>query len=147
MKALLPFVRLMLKQWRWLALGMFLGLITLISGIGLLSLSGWFIAASAFAGLHLALVAGFNYFLPSGGVRLFSMTRIAGRYSERVATHEATFKILAMLRVWVYRHLEPLAPAHLMRQHSGELLNVLVADVDAMDNLYIRVLTPVLLTI
>jgi ATP-binding cassette subfamily C protein CydC len=147
MRALLPFIRLLFIEWRWLSLGAFLGLLTLLAGMGLLSLSGWFIAATAYAGLHMATAVAFNYFLPSGGVRLFSMTRIGGRYGDRVFTHEATFRILKHLRLWVYKHLEPLAPAHLLNFRGSELLNRLVSDVDAMDNLYIRVLTPIFLAL
>lgn len=147
MRALLPFIRLVLKYWLSMLLGALLGLVTLVSGIGLLSLSGWFIASAGFAGLSAATAIAFNYLLPSGGVRFFSLTRIAGRYGERLVTHEATFKILSRLRVWVYEHVEPLAPAHLLQYRSGGLLNRLIHDVDALDNLYIRALTPTLLAI
>lgn len=147
MKELWPFIKLMLSEWKWLALGSGLGLITLLSGIGLLSLSGWFIAASAFAGLGTASAMAFNYLLPSGGVRFFSLARILARYGERITTHEATFRILSRLRIWFYNKLEPLAPAHLLNYRSSDLLNRLVSDIDAMDNLYVRVITPIILAL
>ncbi len=144
MKALLPFLRLLRTHQKWAVLGLLLSLLTLIAGIGLLSTSGWFISAAAFAGLTTTTALAFNYFLPSAGVRFFALLRILSRYGERVVTHEVTFRVLSDLRVWVYNALEPLVPGHLLRYHSAELLTRMVADVDALDNLYIRVLTPIL---
>ena len=92
-------------------LGCLLATLTLVAGIGLLSLSGWFISAAAFAGLTTLSALSFNYFLPSVGVRFFSLLRIVSRYAERVVTHEVTFKTLSSLRVALYSALEPLAPA------------------------------------
>ena len=123
-------------------LGCLLATLTLVAGIGLLSLSGWFISAAAFAGLTTLSALSFNYFLPSVGVRFFSLLRIVSRYAERLVTHEVTFKTLSSLRVALYSALEPLAPAHLLRHHSGELLNRMVSDVDTLDQLYIRIITP-----
>ncbi len=123
-------------------LGCILATLTLAAGIALLSLSGWFISAAAFAGLGLSTTLAFNYFLPSTGVRFFSSLRILARYGERVVTHEVTFKTLSHLRVALYSVLEPLAPSHLIRYHSGEILNRMVSDVDTLDQLYIRIITP-----
>jgi len=126
----------------WLRLGAALSALTLLAGIGLLSLSGWFITASAVAGLAGAGAA-FNYLFASGGVRGFAMFRTAGRYAERMVTHEATFRILARLRLWVFEIAAPLAPAKLGRLRSGDLLARVTQDVDALDNLYLRLATPV----
>lgn len=137
-----------IKEWffaqpKMMLLGCLLSILTLCGSIGLLSLSGWFISATAFAGLSLTTTLTFNYLLPSAGVRFFSLLRIIARYSERIVTHEVTFKMLSHLRVSIYAALEPLAPAHLIRYHSGELLNRMVNDVDTLDQLYIRILAPI----
>ena len=50
MRDLLAFLPLFRPHWRSLLLGSTLTVITLLAGIGLLSLSGWFISASAIAG-------------------------------------------------------------------------------------------------
>ncbi|MEQ8404557.1 MAG: thiol reductant ABC exporter subunit CydC [Oceanicaulis sp.] len=126
----------------WLRLGAALAAITLLSGIGLLSLSGWFITASAVAGLAGAGRA-FNYLFASGGVRAFAMSRTAGRYAERMVTHQATFKVLARLRLWVFDRAAPLAPGRLSAMRGGDLLSRVTQDVDALDNLYLRLVTPV----
>lgn len=126
----------------WLRLGAALAALTLLAGIGLLSLSGWFITASAVAGLAGAGRA-FNYLFASGGVRGFALGRTVGRYAERMVTHEATFRILARLRLWVFDTVAPLAPARLGRMRGGDLLSRVTQDVDALDSLYLRFVTPV----
>jgi ATP-binding cassette subfamily C protein CydC len=107
-----------------------------------MSVSGWFISAAAAAGLSPATAYLFNFFLPSSGVRIFAVLRTAARYAERVVTHDATFRILEGLRVWFYGRIEPLAPAGLWRFRSGDILNRIVADIEALDNLYLRALSP-----
>ncbi|MGJ3233072.1 MAG: thiol reductant ABC exporter subunit CydC [Oceanicaulis sp.] len=126
----------------WMRLGAALAAVTLLAGIGLLSLSGWFITASAVAGLAGAGRA-FNYLFASGGVRAFAMTRTAGRYAERMVTHQATFKVLARLRLWVFDRAAPLAPGRLSAMRGGDVLARVTQDVDALDNLYLRLVTPI----
>ncbi|WP_413111298.1 heme ABC transporter ATP-binding protein/permease CydC [Thaumasiovibrio sp. DFM-14] len=144
MRDLLPFVALYRKHSFGLTLGMLLALATLAAAIGLLTLSGWFISASAVAGLTIAKQT-FNYMLPGAGVRGFSMLRTAGRWGERVVSHNATFKLLADLRLFVFRKLIPLIPGKHADLRDADLLNRLVADVDAMDHLYLRLLTPLII--
>ncbi len=64
------------------------------------------------------------------------------RYLERLASHEVTFRLLSRLRVWFYSALEPLAPARMMQYRAGDLLSRVVADVDALENFYVRVVAP-----
>ena len=75
-------------------------------------------------------------------MRLFALTRAAFRYGERYVTHLATFRILTSLRVWFYRAIEPLAPARLMHVHSGDLLARIGADIETLENFYVRVVVP-----
>ena len=126
-------------QRTWMALGLLLALLTTLANIALLALSGWFISAMALAG-----VAGvsLNYFTPAALIRLAAIVRTAGRYGERLTTHEATFRVLAALRVWLYERIEPLAPQHLEQYQSGDLLSRLRADIDSLNNLYLRVWVP-----
>jgi len=137
-----PFAAVIRRHLARLILGTLAGLAAAGAAVGLMSLAGWFIAAAAVAGLAPATAVLFNFFLPSIGVRLFAILRTAARYAERVFTHEATFRILESLRVWFYRRIEPLAPAGLWRFRSGDILNRIVSDIEALDNLYLRVLSP-----
>ncbi|KLV09010.1 amino acid ABC transporter permease [Photobacterium aquae] len=141
MRDLIPYLKLYRKHWFGLTLGMLLGLATLLAAMSLLTLSGWFIAASAVAGLTIARET-FNYMLPGAGVRGFSMARTAGRWGERVVSHNATFKLLADLRLFFFRKLTPLIPGRQANLRDADLLNRLVADVDAMDHVYLRLVSP-----
>jgi len=128
----------------WMLGGFAVALITLLANVALMAVSGWFITAMAVAG---AAGVAMNYFAPAALIRASAIGRTAGRYFERLITHEATLRQLAGLRVWFYRHLEPLAPARLMEYHSADLLTRIRADIDALDNLYVRVMVPVLVAI
>lgn len=145
MRDLIPFLRLYKKHWFGLTLGMLLGLATVLASMGLLTLSGWFISAAAVAGLSVATRQVFNYMLPAGGVRGFSIARTAGRYGERIVSHNATFKLLADIRLFFFRKLAPLVPGNLTNLRDGDLLNRLVADVNAMDHIYLRLVSPLLI--
>lgn len=142
MKALFPFIKLFKHQWLMMLTGLVLSMTTLMAGIGLLSLSGWFLSATAVAGLTVVTAQTFNYFTPAGGVRFLSIARTASRYGERLATHEATFRLLTQLRSWTWRKLLPLSAKNLQGLRQGDLLNRLVADIDTLDHLYLRLLTP-----
>jgi len=144
MRALWPFQKLFARERGWLTAGLILACTTLFAGLGLLGLSGWFITATAIAGLAPATALAFNFFPPAAGVRFFAIARTASRWGERVVTHEATFRLLAILRVWLYRGILRLSPAQLGSYHGADLLNRLTRDVDALDNLYLRLALPAL---
>ena len=70
-------------------------LIPIALGMGLLGLSGWFIAATAIAGLQVISALTFDVFMPSAGIRLLALGRTAARYGERLITHDATLAAIA----------------------------------------------------
>ena len=119
-----------------IALAALLGALTVAAGIGLLSTSAYLIARAALhpsiAELQVAIV----------GVRFFGIARGVFRYLERLQTHNTAFRLLARLRAWFYEHLEPLAPARLLTQRSGDLLSRIVADVETLQHFFLRVITP-----
>ncbi|MCS2163283.1 cysteine/glutathione ABC transporter ATP-binding protein/permease CydC [Scandinavium sp. H11S7] len=142
MRVLAPYLALY-KRHKWLlSLGVVLAIITLLASIGLLTLSGWFLSASAAVGFAGAYT--FNYMLPAAGVRGAAIIRTAGRYFERLVSHDATFRVLQHLRVFTFSKILPLSPAGLARFRQGELLNRVVADVDTLDHLYLRVISPLI---
>lgn len=140
MRALLPFLSLFKHKHAraTLVLGVFLMICGLAASISLLTLSGWFLAATAIAGAG----ALFNYFYPSASIRGLAIGRTVARYVEKIVTHDATFRVLAKLRVQVFSRIIPLSPAVLNRYRNSDLLNRLVADVDTLDSLYLRLLAP-----
>ncbi|MCK9515530.1 MAG: thiol reductant ABC exporter subunit CydC [Ottowia sp.] len=130
---------LMKQQRPWMLSGLALALVSTLSGIALLAISGHFITSMALVGAGGAAI---NYYTPAALIRLFAILRTGGRYAERLVSHEATFRILARLRVWLFERLVPLAPAALAERRSTELFSRLRADVDALEHAYLGALAP-----
>ncbi|UKE45926.1 thiol reductant ABC exporter subunit CydC [Xanthomonas cerealis] len=116
-------------------------LCTMLAGVGLLGLSGGFLAAAALAGVA-GMGSGFNFFSPSAGIRALTFARIASRYGEKLVGHDATLRIARDLRVWFFRRALPLAPARLGASRTGELLARLMSDIGEVDGLVVRALAP-----
>ena len=125
-----------------LALGAATAALTVLMGMALLGLSGWFITATALAGLQAASAIGFDVFMPSAGIRLLAMGRTGARYGERLVTHDATFAALAELRVRLFRGWARPDAARRLLARPARLLFRLTADIDALETLYLRLLVP-----
>jgi len=121
---------------KWILAAALLSFVTLGAGIGLLAMSAYLISKSALVDTTITLA------LTILGVRVFAMTRAVSRYAERYVGHLGTFKILTRIRIWFFQGLEPLAPAVLTRHRSGDLLTRILADIDTLQDLYLRVLVP-----
>ena len=100
-------------------------------------------SAAAVAGLAVATRDTFNYMTPAGGVRFFSIVRTASRWGERVVSHDATFRVLTRLRVWFWDRLSPLSSGSPGRfSPGGSAQPPGGRDIDAMDHVYLRLITP-----
>lgn len=144
-KALLPIARLFwLERGGLLLTGAALAAVTVVFGMALLGLSGWFISATAIAGLSAATALAFDVFMPSAGIRLFTLGRTVARYGERLATHDATLAVLAALRVRLFLGWAQPQAARELALRPARLLFRLTCDIDALDALYLRVLVPLL---
>ena len=142
MTALLRVAGLIYQRGWWVAmLGVLLSAITLAASVGLLGLSGWFIAASGLAGVAVTAV-GLNLFTPSSGIRFFALTRTVGRYLERLVTHDVTLRGLNRLREKLFLALSARPADQLARMRSTVWLNRLTRDLEALDGLYIRLMAP-----
>lgn len=115
---------------------------TVLASIALLGLSGWFITATAIAGLSIATAIVFDVFAPAAGIRLLAVTRTGARYLERLVTHDATLAILASLREKLFRSWARPSVAGALLKRPARLLFRLTADIDALDSLYLRVIVP-----
>lgn len=149
MRDLVPYLRLLLQQ-RWrLAAGTLLLLVTVLAAIGLLALSGWFITATAVTAMLWAagIRVMFDIYTPGGGIRFFALTRTVARYFERLYNHDTVLRLLADLRSGIFAALTRLPPLKLARLRTASLLNRLTADIDALDNLYLRLLAPPLVAL
>ena len=142
MKHLLPILRLIWAgQPGPLLRGTALAITVLAAGVALLGLSGWFITAAGAAGLAGVGIL-FNVFQPSAAVRLLALGRTAARYGERLLTHDATLKSLTEIRVRLLKGVLALPYPRLSRLRGAEVLNRLVADVDALDGIALRLFIP-----
>ncbi|MFD4943325.1 thiol reductant ABC exporter subunit CydD [Streptomyces sp. NPDC058409] len=119
-----------------LALALLLGSLALGSAVGLMAVSGWLISRASEQPPVLYLMVAVT------ATRAFGLGRAVFRYAERLVSHDAVLKMLAELRVAVYRGLERIAPAGLRRTRRGDLLSRLVADVDALQDYWLRWLLP-----
>jgi ATP-binding cassette subfamily C protein CydC len=120
----------------WVALAVLVSFGTIGASVGLMAMSAYLISKAALTtsvvDLSLAITA----------VRFFAISRAALRYTERYITHLTTFRILTHLRTWFYAAIEPLAPARLLVYRSGDLLARIMADMETLENFYIRVIVP-----
>jgi ATP-binding cassette, subfamily C, bacterial CydC len=127
--------------WRRLALSALLGTLALLCAIGLMGTAGYLIARAAehppVLSLTVAIVA----------VRFFGLSRPLARYLERLVSHDLAFGVLARVRSRVYARIEPLAPAELEAFRHGDLVSRMVGDVDALQDLHLRGLLPMVVAV
>ncbi|MFC9858387.1 MULTISPECIES: thiol reductant ABC exporter subunit CydD [unclassified Streptomyces] len=119
-----------------LALALLLGSLAVGSAVGLMAVSGWLISRASEQPPVLYLMVAVT------ATRAFGIGRAVFRYAERLVSHDAVLRMLAELRVAVYRGLERIAPAGLRTTRRGDLLSRLVADVDALQDYWLRWLLP-----
>jgi thiol reductant ABC exporter CydC subunit len=119
-----------------MALALSLGALTVVFGAGLMGLAGYLISRAAERPAILSLTVAIV------GVRFFGIGRPLVRYLDRLASHDVALRVLGRARVRVWRRLEPLAPAQLEGYRDGDLLSRMVADVDSLQNLHLRVVGP-----
>lgn len=117
-------------------LGILAALVPAVSGLLLLGVAGWFITVAGIAG---ATGVFLNIFAPSALIRAFAISRTAGRYAERLLTHDATFRFLTDLRNKLF---SAMAERSATGQRSGLLLNRLTVDITALDGVYLRLVVP-----
>jgi ATP-binding cassette, subfamily C, bacterial CydC len=119
-----------------LALSVGLGALAVIAGAVLVGLAGYLICRAAeqppILSLTTVMVA----------VRVAALTRPVARYAERLSSHDLAFRALGNLRARVLARIEPLAPAGLEGYRDGELLSRMVADIDQLQDLALRLLLP-----
>ncbi|AOR33309.1 ABC transporter [Streptomyces fodineus] len=117
-------------------LALLLGSLALGSAVGLMATSGWLISRASQQPPVLYLMVAVT------ATRAFGIGRAVFRYAERLVSHDAVLRMLADTRVAVYRRMERLAPAGLRTARRGDLLTRLVADVDELQDYWLRWLLP-----
>ena len=126
------------------------GRVALSIGLGALAV-GFGVALMATAGLLISRAAELPPILSLTTlivvVRFLALARPLARYLERLASHDLALRALGRIRAAVYARIEPLAPAELDAFRRGDLVSRLVADVDALQGLYLRGLAPPLVAL
>ena len=145
----LPWLQLLVRRRRRFFIGALLVWITLMAGLALLGLSGWFITASALTGIALSsgLPARLDVYVPGGGIRFFALARTVARYVERLYNHNTVLTLLADLRHRVFGYLTHFDDARLRGERASDWLSRLTADIDTLDNFYLRLLVPPLVSL
>jgi ATP-binding cassette subfamily C protein CydC len=136
MNALVRVIKLSAAARGRLVLAWFLGTLAAASAIGLMAASAWLISRAAQQPPVLYLMVAIV------SVRAFAILRATSRYAERLVAHDAAFRVLGEARARVFQRLEQLAPAGLPAFRSGDLLSRMVADVDTLQDLWVRLLLP-----
>lgn len=149
MHPLSPWLKLLKVESGRLWLGSLLLLVTLVSAVGLLGLSGWFITATGMTALAWAagLAVTLDIYTPGGGIRFFALSRTLGRYLERVYNHDTVLRLLARLRQRLFQGMTQLDSMTLARWRASQWVNRLITDVETLDNLYLRLLAPPLVAL
>jgi ATP-binding cassette subfamily C protein CydC len=123
------------------AVSVVLGALTVLLGVGLMATAGYLISRAAerpsVLSLTTAIVA----------VRFFGLARPLARYADRLWSHDLALRALGQVRGRFYEAVEPLAPAGLRAFRSGDLTTRMIADVDALQGLYLRGLGPQLVAL
>lgn len=129
--------------------GVLLAFITAFSGVSLLMLSGWFITATALAGLSISagLVIIFDMYMPGSGIRFFALSRTVGRYVERLYNHDTILRLVSVFRLHLFKRLSSLSMKQLRATTDSEWLSRLTADLDALDSLLLRFIIPPIISI
>jgi len=144
MSELKPWLTLIYQRPGRLFIGALLMLAALLSGLGLLALSGWFITETALVGVLLAasLPATINLYVPGGGIRFFAVSRTVSRYMERLYNHDTVLLLLTDIRVALFRKLAAAGRGQRRELTGAQWLSRLTSDVDALDTLYLRLIAP-----
>jgi thiol reductant ABC exporter CydC subunit len=141
MKTLVSLLRMSRLPRGRVAASVGLGTAAVLAGVGLLSYAGYLISRAAerppILSLGVVIVA----------VRFFGLARPLARYFERLTSHDLAFRLLARLRVAFFARLEPLVPSRLEGYRRGDLLARMVGDVEALQNLFLRGVTPPLVAL
>ena len=127
-------------------LGLTLSIVTAFAGIALLAVSGWFISAAALAGITAAAAHAFNFFTPGAIVRGLSIARTAGRYGERLANHEATFRLISTLRRDIFSRLANSKNIS-ARMNRHESASEMLQDIQNIEGIHLHSLVPAITAI
>ena len=124
------------QKFLWAVAWLF-GLITVISSLGLVMVSGWFVSMAAACGLLGVVLL---YALPSLLIRIFALCRTLARYGDLMVSHHAVFALLRDLRVKFFRQWVGLPIINRIKnnQTSSQKMYRLVKNIDTLNEFTLR---------
>ncbi|OLY44770.1 ATP-binding cassette, subfamily C, CydC [Bartonella apis] len=134
-----PRDRIIRKKMLW---GLVFAILTALSTIGLLCISGWFITATGIAGLTIAATRVFDVFMPSASIRFFALLRTGARYAERLVNHDATFMQSRGLRLQLFKTIAQRKSLRDLAMRPARLLHRLTGDIDSYELIYLKLIVP-----
>ncbi|MDQ1572294.1 MAG: ATP-binding cassette, subfamily bacterial CydC [Actinomycetota bacterium] len=120
--------------------GLALAVLAETGSLGLLGLSGWFIAACAVAGA--TLFSTFSYIAPSGGVRSFALLRIGASYGQRIVQHAAVLRVLGKIRLQFFNDAALVTSRRSRPLRDGSVLDRALNDTETESMSLITVISP-----
>lgn len=142
MKILLPFLILYQRYSILICLTFFLSISIFLANIGLRVLSIWFLTISILVKLPELINLNYVILFIIGIISI--IFRVIGRYFERLISHDITLRLLSNLRIFIFNKIIPLSPSGVIKFNQANLLNNFISDINIMDNLYPRVLLPLI---
>ncbi|QJC38758.1 ATP-binding cassette domain-containing protein [Enterobacteriaceae endosymbiont of Donacia fulgens] len=127
-------------------LGIFLSVINNLMNLFLSIISGYLLTYTFLLSMENNQIY-YNYIIPSTIIRLISVIKIITKYFEKIIQHNNTLYFLKNLRIIILKKIFPLYPSNLISINNIEILNILISDIEILDFLYLRIITPFLIII
>lgn len=128
--------KLTIKFDKDLYLSIIIGVLGMLTALGMFALSGYMISKSALGTPLYALM------ILIVSIKLFGFVRAITRYFERLYSHRSTFTMLRNIRVELFKYLIPIVPNVFRRYRSSDLLTQMVNNVERLQNILLRVYYP-----
>ncbi|WP_323703106.1 thiol reductant ABC exporter subunit CydC [Mammaliicoccus sp. Dog046] len=117
-------------------LSILIGVVGMLTALGMFALSGYMISKSALGTPLYALM------ILIVSIKLFGFVRAITRYFERLYSHRSTFTMLRDIRVELFNYLIPIVPNIFRKYRTSDLLTQMVNNVERLQNILLRVYYP-----
>lgn len=144
LQILAPWLKEIGAHRRYILPGILLILVTGLSGIALLAISGWFIVGAGITGALLAtgVWVYFDIYIAGAAIRVLALTRTVGRYGERLLNHNTVLRLQQQWRVQVFAHMVRQPSRFVSQLRTSDLTQRLTQDLSALDALFLRIKAP-----
>jgi ATP-binding cassette subfamily B protein len=138
-KATLASLVTAIHPWRVrLVLTILLGVGRVASFIGVGVLGAWLVAALRAGSPHQAIVMWLLLVAPLAAIL---------HWLESWLAHDMAYRLLADLRIRLFRQLDRLAPGYLLRRRSGDLVTLATQDVETIEYFYAHTVAPAVVAV